>query len=408
MARLGVKHEARRVRPNERGEGREGTSAQGACSRVFRLHLSSFVPRARVAAAALALLALSGCANFGYYVQSVQGQLEIWRRERPIEAVLQDPATPDALKQRLAAALQIREFASRELGLPDNASYRRYADLGRPYVVWNVFATPELSLEPRRWCFPFAGCVSYRGYFRQAAAERHAAALAEDGYDVYTGGVPAYSTLGWFPDPVLNTFVHYPAPELARLIFHELAHQVVYVKDDTMFNESFAVAVEIEGVRRWLARHGSAADKEAFERAQQRRAGFAELVETYRQRLAALYRSRIAPQAMRERKAQIFDELGRDYERLKREEWGGFAGYDRWFAGRPNNAHIASIAIYTRKVPAFQTLLAREGNDLPRFYAAVRALAAQDKRARDEALERLMPRAQTQGIIFPAHPGGEK
>lgn len=350
------------------------------------------VGASRPAAACLALLALSGCANFGYYLQSVQGQFEIWRRERPIEDVIRDPATPEALRLKLAAVLRIREFASRELGLPDNASYRRYADLGRPFVVWNVFATPELSLEPKQWCFLFAGCVGYRGYFAQATAGRLAAALAEEGYDVHTGGVPAYSTLGWFADPVLNTFIHYPEPELARLLFHELAHQVAYARDDTEFNESFAVAVEIEGVRRWLERHEGAGGREVFERMQKRRAGFIRFVETYRGRLAALYRSRLAPQAMRERKALIFAELARDYERLKAEEWDGYAGYDPWFAGRLNNAHIASVAIYTRKVPAFQALLSEQGNDLPRFYAAVKALAAQDRQARDEALRRLMPR----------------
>jgi predicted aminopeptidase len=373
------------------GERRKTREERGFLRRVIRLHPSSFILRLHLGAAGLAVLLLSGCANFGYYLQSVQGQLEIWRLERPIEEVIRDPATAGVLRDRLAAVLRIREFATRELGLPENASYRRYADLGRPFVVWNVFATPELSLEARQWCFLFAGCVNYRGYFEKAAADRFAAALAKEGYDVHTGGVPAYSTLGWFADPVLNTFIHYPEPELARLMFHELAHQVAYAKDDTVFNESFAVAVETEGVLRWLARHGSVDDKAAFERAQQRRTGFVALVERYRERLAALYRSRVAPQAMRERKARILAELTRDYERLKSTEWGGYAGYDAWFTGRPNNASIASIALYAQKVPAFQALLRAQGNDLPRFYDAVRALAAQEKHAREEALQRMMP-----------------
>lgn len=343
----------------------------------------------RFVAVGLILLAVGGCASSGYYWQSVQGQLDIWRRERPIEEVISDPATPASLKERLATVLQIREFASRELGLPDNASYRRYADLGRPYVVWNVFAAPGLSLELRQWCFPVAGCVSYRGYFEKDAADRFASALAGDGYDVFTGGVPAYSTLGWFADPVLNTFIHYPAPELARLIFHELSHQVAYVRDDTVFNESFAVAVELEGVRRWLERHGSDDDRRFFQRMQQRRADFIRLVQAYRARLDALYRSRLAPQAMRDAKAGILGELAEEYRRL-RAEWGGFAGYDRWFAQPPNNASIAAVAIYTQQVPAFQALLREQDGDLSRFYRVVQSLAAQPKSERDAALRSRM------------------
>jgi predicted aminopeptidase len=343
-------------------------------------------------AALLATALLAGCSPLGYYWQSVGGQLDIWGRERPIAAVLADPQAPQALKQRLEAVLRIREFASRELGLPDNASYRRYADLERPFVVWNVFAAPEFSLEPLRWCFAFAGCVNYRGYFSKAAAERFAARLAAQGHDVFVGGVPAYSTLGWFADPVLSTFVHYPEAELARLIFHELAHQVVYVRDDTAFNESFAVAVEAEGVRRWLERHGDGDTRAAFERAQRRRRDFAALVEDYRARLDALYRSRLAPEAMRARKAALLDAMRADYEALRR-GWNGHAGYDRWFAGGPNNAHFASFAVYTGWLPAFEALLAEQGRDLPRFYERVKALARLERGPRDAALSALAPPA---------------
>jgi len=336
------------------------------------------------------LLLLGGCSNLGYYWQSVNGQLDIWRRERPVEEVIADPAIPDATRAKLARALEVREFASRELGLPENRSYRRYADLGRPYVVWNVFAAPEFSVQPLRWCFLFAGCVSYRGYFSKDEADRFAAEVSTQGHDVYVGGVAAYSTLGYFADPLLNTFIHYPDSEIARLLFHELAHQAVYAKDDTAFNESFAVAVEREGVRRWLAKSGDVRQREAFERAQSMRADFVGLIGKYRGRLESLYRTRLAPDAMRERKRVILAELETEY-RLLQKGWGGFTGYDRWFAQTPNNAQIASLAIYTGLVPAFEALLKRENGNLARFYAAVKGLAALPKEERDKQLRALAP-----------------
>lgn len=350
-------------------------------------HLS---PITRHAIAAAVLLLASGCTNLGYYWQSVNGQLDVWRRERPIEEVIADPSTAQALKNRLARVLEIRAFASRELGLPDNQSYRRYADLGRPFVVWNVFAAPEFSVQPEQWCFLFAGCVSYRGYFAREDAERFAAGLAAEGYDVFVGGVPAYSTLGWFADPVLNTVIHYADPRLARLLFHELSHQVVYVPGDTVFNESFAVAVEKEGVRRWLANRGSPQDKAGYETAVTRQEDFQRLAGTYQAKLKSLYRTRMAPEAMRARKKELFGEMEREYRGLK-DRWGGFAGYDRWFAQKPNNALLASVGIYSRLVPAFEALLEREGRDLPRFYAAVRELAALPKEEREARMRALTP-----------------
>lgn len=336
-----------------------------------------------------ALLLLSACTNVDYYLQSVSGQLDIWLRERAIDELMSDPAASAPLKKKLGQVLQIREFASRELELPQNHSYRRYADLERPFVVWNVFAATEFSVEPVQWCFMFAGCVSYRGYFDKADTDRFAADAAAQGHDVYVGGVHAYSTLGWFADPVLNTFIRYPDPEVARLIFHELAHQVVYVKDDSVFNESFAVVVEQEGVRRWLAMHGSSQDRETYERMQQYRAGFIRLVVAYRERLDALYRSGLEPEAMRARKAQLFGELRRDYENMKA-GWGGFSGYDRWFGQKLNNAQIASLAIYTQQVPAFHALLRQHGGELARFYAAVKELAARPRAERTAQLQQLV------------------
>lgn len=354
-----------------------------------KIHSLFTIHNSRLLAAALLSLA-SGCANVDYYWQSVSGQLEVWRRERPVEEVLADPAAAPALKDRLARILEIRAFASRELGLPDNNSYRRYADLERPFVVWNVFAAPEFSVEPLRWCLAFAGCVSYRGYFDRTAAEKFAADLVQQGLEVYIGGVPAYSTLGWFADPVLNTFIHYPEVEIARLIFHELAHQVVYAKDDTAFNESFAVVVEQEGVRRWIDRAGDARQIEIFERNRRAREEFTHLVQGARARLDALYRSQLAPDEMRMRKVALLAALEAEYRALKA-GWDGNDRYDRWFAPRPNNAQLASVGIYTQFVPAFAALLQREKRDLERFYTAARELAALPAEQRAMKLAALSP-----------------
>jgi predicted aminopeptidase len=340
------------------------------------------------AVAVAALGAAAGCSTLSYYGQAIHGHLDVMRRAEPIAARIADPATPPDLRAKLERVTAIREFASRELALPDNGSYRAYADLGRPYVVWNVFAAAEFSVTPMEHCFPVAGCVGYRGYYRQSDAEDYGAGLRKAGDDVFVYGVPAYSTLGWFDDPVLNTFLRYPEPELARLVFHELAHQVVYVKGDTMFNESFAVAVEEEGVRRWLERYGTPTERDAYAAARQRRADFVRLVLRYRERLETYYREPLAPEAKREGKRKRFAEMESDYRALKL-SWGGFSGYDRWFEGGVNNAKLASVATYEELVPAFRALLARENGDLPRFYAATKALARLDKAERDAQLAAL-------------------
>jgi predicted aminopeptidase len=337
-----------------------------------------------LAAAAL----LGACGTPGYYLQAAGGQLEILRLSRPLDDARIDPATPDALRDKLARAAAIRDFASRELGLPDNGSYRKYADIGRPYAVWNVFATDELSIEPREWCFPVAGCVSYRGYFAEADAEAFAAALRAQGNDVHVAGIAAYSTLGWFDDPLLNTFMHYPEVELARLIFHELAHQRVYAAGDSEFNESFAMAVEVAGVRRWLAREGNDAQRAAFASAQRRRDDFAALVLKYRDALGAAFKGDADAAYKRAEKGRILGELQTEYRALRDGAWGGYRGYDRWFGQEINNAVLASIGLYHQRVPAFEALLAAEGDDLPRFYDRVAQLARMPKERRDEELAR--------------------
>jgi predicted aminopeptidase len=319
-----------------------------------------------------ALLLCAGCETLSYYGQAIGGQLHLLASARPLDAWLADPATSEDLRGRLRTAHRIREFASRHLGLPDNASYTSYADLGRPFVVWNVFAAPEFSVEPKRECFPFTGCVPYLGFFSEAAARRETAQLKRDGLDVYLGGVLAYSTLGWFNDPLLSTFIRYPDAQVARLVFHELAHQVAYASGDTTFNESFAVVVEEEGVRRWLEAQGRGPELEQFRAAQARKRAFASAVKETRERLAAVYASGAAPEVMRARKREEFDRL--------RAQFPGAV------PAKPNNAFLASIALYTELVPGFERLLAESGGDLPKFYAKVRALARSDRAVRDTLL----------------------
>jgi predicted aminopeptidase len=344
--------------------------------------------RAVLLSCALALVA--ACQTLGYYTQAINGQFELSSAARPVDEWLADPSTDAPLRERLDAARRIRAFASRELGLPDNRSYTRYAALDRPYVLWNVFAAPEFSVDAREECFPFAGCVTYRGFFAEADARARAEALRAEGYDVFVAGVPAYSTLGWFDDPLVSTFIRYPDVELARLVFHELAHQVVYVKDDSAFNESFAVAVEEEGLRRWLAREGRSAELPAVQRVRARRQDFGRLIEQTRDRLRELYREDLTAEARRERKRAEFVRLRERYAELKA-GWGGFGGYDRFFRDEPNNALLVAFSTYARWVPAFERLLAQANGDLPIFYQEARALAELSKAERGARLAAMIP-----------------
>jgi predicted aminopeptidase len=337
---------------------------------------------------ALSVTLLPGCSTIAYYAQSARGQLDLlWKRE-PITELAQRPDTPPELKTKLTRVLEMRDFASRELRLPDNASYRSYADLNRQHVVWTVYATPEFSMELREWCFPIAGCVRYRGYFSQDAAEKFGARLREEGDDVFVGGVDAYSTLGWFDDPVLNTFVRRKDISLAGLIFHELAHQQLYVKNDTAFNESFARTVELEGVRRWLQAHGTPEQMEEFATSESRRRDFVALVETTRDALVAAYAGDAAREEKRARKAGIYDAMRAQYAQLK-QRWGGYTGYDDWFNENLNNAKLASVVTYADHVPAFQALLRAHDGDFTAFYAAAREIGELSEQERRERLGRL-------------------
>ncbi|NHZ83524.1 aminopeptidase [Massilia sp. CCM 8695] len=337
--------------------------------------------------AGTAALLLASCSSLNYYRQAAQGQLTLLSDARPIDDWLNDQATDAKLRVRLATARQIRTFAVKELGLPDNNSYKNYAALTRPFVLWNVVAAPELSLKPIQWCFPVAGCVSYRGYYSKDDATDYARQLRAEGNDVSVGGVPAYSTLGWFNDPLLSTFIHYPDAELARLIFHELSHQVVYVAGDSQFNESFASTVEEAGVERWLSGYGNEAMRDNYLKISARKKQFLALLLGCRDALAAAYASKSGVADKRAAKVRLFKQLQDDYQVLKA-SWGGYAGYDRFFAEPLSNAHLASIATYNDFIPAFRALLARE-KTFPRFYAAAKALAELDRDERHRRLKAL-------------------
>ena len=345
----------------------------------------------RWAAVCLLLPLLGGCAAMGYYWQSVSGHLSLMQSARPIEQWLQDTRTAEPLKDKLRLASRIRAFAAQRLHLPDNASYLSYADLGRPAVVWNVVAAPEWSLEPEQWCFPVAGCVSYKGYFDEAAAQREAQRIAALGLETTVQPVPAYSTLGWLNwaggDPLLNTFIGYPEGELARLIFHELAHQVVYVAGDTAFNESFATAVERLGAQLWLEQ-ASASAREQYAALDVRRRQWRELALQLRRDLMALYAAAEPPgPQQRQAKQELMHNFALQYAHL-RSSWGNWPGYDRWVA-RVNNASLAVLAEYEDLAPAFERLYWQQGS-WPAFYDEVRRLAQLPRPQRHQQLRQLL------------------
>lgn len=336
---------------------------------------------------------LSGCAfdGLGYYWQSVSGHLALMRATRPIVEVVADPATAEPVRQKLKLAQSARMFAVSDLALPDNGSYTGYADVGRPYVLWNVFATPELSLRLQTWCFPVAGCVGYRGYYDQAQAQAFAGGLEQKNMDVRVGGVPAYSTLGWFDDPLPSPVLRYPETEIARLIFHELAHQVVYVKGDSTFNESFATAVETIGVERWLkhqeALNGQTRPREEYTAYQQRKRDFLGLLRKTRARLAGVYDGPGSAIDKRAGKQSTIESLRQEYAELKRERWDGYSGYDRWFAQPLGNAHLAAVGAYNDRVAAFLGMLDEVEGDLARFYALTREVAELAPEERNRRLD---------------------
>ena len=330
----------------------------------------------------LVLLCMTGSLLTGCYVlQAANGQIGLLAQRKPIAKVIADPATPSTLKSRLEYVQAAREFASHELGLPDNKSYRSYVDLKRDYVLWNVFAAPEFSVYPRQWCFPVAGCVVYRGYFNDQSAQRYADKLRHEGLDVTVSGVPAYSTLGHFNDPVISTMMHWSNSQVAATLFHELAHQLVYVKGDSAFNEAFATVVADAGIKRWLQQQNRQEAWPAWQAYEQRGNAFSALLLETRQQLRALYNSSESIASKREHKNQILADLKSRYQSLK-QQWNGYSGYDKWMDRPLGNADFVAIATYQQCVPKFETLLHKVDEDLPKFYAAVATLAKDKGTAR--------------------------
>jgi len=346
---------------------------------------------------AVLLVILPSCQTFHFYGQAIDGQFEILRKSRSNTRVIADPLTAPDLRRKLLAVEKIREFASTHLSLPGDESYGNYADLGRKHVVWVLYAAPEFSLTPKTWHYPAVGEMDYRGYFREQDSLALARQLRADGYDVFIGGVDAYSTLGWMNwaggDPLLSTFISYPEGELARLIFHELAHQVAYAAGDTTFNESFATAVERLGIQRWLETQASETARQDYAALDKRRREFRALALTTRSHLTAIYPSKEAvalekrtlPATVLIAKERIMQRFRADYAQLKT-TWGGFSGYDPWVV-RANNASLGAQAAYDELVPGFEALFEREGRDWQRFYAAVKLLANAPQDERHKALK---------------------
>jgi len=333
--------------------------------------------------------ALAGCHTFQYYGQAIDGQHRILQSRQPISEITADPNASEDLRRRLTFLLNVRTFAADELQLPVADNYLTYVDLKRPYVAWNVVATPEFSMAPKTWCYPLIGCAAYRGYFAEADARQYAQKLKRQGYDVHVGGVTAYSTLGWFDDPILSTFIHRSEASSAALLFHELAHLVLYAPGDTTFNESFATFVEQEGLRRWQKVPGHKAIYKEYLDQYHDQQQFIRLVMEYRQKLEFLYQTDVAPAGMRVQKAAILDDLRTTFNQLKTRKVG-LAAYDAWINRPLNNAKISGVAAYHDFVPAFGKILARHDGSLAPFYEACRQLARKRKDDRHRILKTIM------------------
>ena len=346
-------------------------------------------PRVRCLLAIALIPLINGCSSASYYSQLAGGQWQLLQAREPVSTVIADPQRPVVLREQLVKAQAARNFASQHLYLPDNQSYRLYADLKRPYVVWNVFATPEFSLTPVTHCFPIAGCVAYRGYYSQGAARGEAALQRQDGKDVFVSGVEAYSTLGWFDDPILNSMLTWGDERLATLIFHELAHQRFYVKDDSEFNESFASFVEQEGTRQWRAHQGLSP---ASDNGLQQRKQFIALVLDTRQRLQDLYAQPLPADEMRQRKAAEFERMRREYRQLRDQQWGGNKRFDGWVNSPMNNAKLLPFGLYDQWVPAFTALFESVDGNWPNFYREVEQLAKLPLQQRKAALQQWIAR----------------
>lgn len=352
---------------------------------------------------ALILVAVSGCKTLSFYRQAIAGEYQMLSSQRSIEKLLGDTNTPAKLKSRLEFVQQIRAFAESDLKLPVDGNYRKYADLHRPYVVWNVEAASEFSLQPKSWWYPLVGSLEYRGYFSESAAVKYGNSLRKSEYDVFVGGVEAYSTLGWFKDPLLNTFIYHRDADLAETLFHELAHQRVFARGDEDFNEAFATTVGQEGAVRWLQKHGQQEALDRYRSDLHRNDQFVHLIMRTRSDLAALFEDerqedgklksthierRMQPADLRQKKKAIYDRLQQQYAELK-QQWGGLSDYDEWFAKDLNNAKLNSVAAYYDLLPAFQHVLELNGGELEKFYVEAERLSKLDRKERREWLKTL-------------------
>jgi predicted aminopeptidase len=353
-------------------------------------------------ALALIVAAVSGCQEIGFYSQAIKGQYRIFAHQQLIDKLIADPQTPEKLRAKLQLIQQLRTFAKNELKLPVDGHYRKYVDVHREYVVWNVQATPRFSLQPRTWWYPMVGSLEYRGYFSEKGAHHYAARFVKKGDDVYVDGVEAYSTLGWFKDPILNTFITRSEPDLAEVIFHELGHQRVFARGDTDFNEAFATTVGQEGARRWLRASGKTNLLEKYEGALKRNNQFVHLIMSTREQLEKVYGDTLdkegkvtaaatppsAPAELKQSKERVFANLRTNYQTLKA-SWGGYAGYDDWFGRELNNAQLNTIANYYDFLPAFERVLEMNGNDMDKFYVEVERLSKMGKDERHQWLRNL-------------------
>ena len=334
------------------------------------------------------VLVLSGCETVSYYKQAITGQYQIFSRQSSIKKLMERQDTPAALKDRFKLVLELRDFAQTQLGLPVDGHYLKYADINRKHVVWNVYAAPELSLEQKTWWYPAVGKLKYRGYFSEARATNYAARLERQYWDVYVSGIDAYSTLGWFKESLLNTFIHDPEADFAETLFHELAHQRLFISGDTDFNEAFATVIGQEGARRWLRTRATTNALEDYAVLLRRENDFVNLVQATRQKLKAIYDSQQPDDAKRKAKSETIEGLRRDYQEMKT-RWGGYSGYDQWFSKPLNNAQLNTVATYHDLVPAFQRLLAAHGGNLDSFYKEVEQL---EKLGKEERRQRLTTR----------------
>lgn len=337
---------------------------------------------------------VASCTSVGYYLDAIDGHVSLINKRQDVSRLLaQDELEPE-LRDKLLLSQRARDFATAQLHLPDNGSYRSYADLGRDYAVWNVIATDEFSVTAQTWCFPFTGCVSYRGYFNRTDAENYATKLRAKGYDTYVAGALAYSTLGWFEDPLLNTMLRRREGNLVGVIFHELAHQLLYVKGNSAFNEAFATVVEREGVRRWFAQQHDPAAYAAYLLEKERREAFFAMVNETRERLAALYAQPLDADEKRHRKQALLRTLATNEYATYKASWDGYAGFDGWMARDLNNAHLALVATYNKWVPALQALLEALDGDLQAFYAEARAIGTLGPEAQNLRLASLLDRGE--------------